>query len=65
MNLDKHPLQLPCTSVAKIMAVAMADKVADNVVNKVAEKEVDEEYNAGSTNAHTAKLTTIPPKHAD
>jgi len=37
--------------------VAVADEVAD--------AEVDEETDARSTNAHTAKWTIIPPKHAE
>jgi hypothetical protein len=41
----------------EILAVAVADMVAD--------VEVDEETNARSTNAHTAKWTIIPPKQAE
>jgi len=37
--------------------VAVADEVADTVV--------DEETDASSATAHTAKWTIIPPKHAE
>jgi hypothetical protein len=50
-----HPAERPYTPLAEIMVVA--DKVAD--------AEVDEETDARSTNAHTAKWTIIPPKHAE
>jgi hypothetical protein len=35
------------------------------VADVVADAEVDEETDARSTNAHTAKWTIIPPKHAE
>jgi hypothetical protein len=35
------------------------------VADEVADAEVDEETDARSTNAHTAKWTIIPPKHAE
>jgi hypothetical protein len=40
-----------------IAAVAMADEVAD--------EEINEKTDARSKNAHTAKWTIIPPKHAE
>jgi hypothetical protein len=43
--------------VVVAVAVAVADEVAD--------AEVDEEMDDRSTNAHTAKWTIIPPKHAE
>jgi hypothetical protein len=45
----------PYTPVAEIVAVA--DEVADT--------DAVEETDARSTNAHTAKWTIIPPKHAE
>jgi len=50
-----HPPERPHTHIADIVAMAMADQVAD--------AEVDEETDARSTNANTAKCTIIPPKH--
>jgi hypothetical protein len=43
--------------MVEMVTVAMEDKVAD--------KEVDKVMNATSTNAHPAKWTIIPPKHAE
>jgi len=54
-----RPPDRPYTPVTEIMGVAKA------VVDEVAGKEVDEETDARSTNAHTAKWTIIPPKHAE
>jgi len=39
--------------------------VAVTVADEVADAEVDEEMDARSTNAHTAKWTMIPPKQAE
>jgi hypothetical protein len=50
-----HPPKQPYTPVVEIVAV----------VDEVADAEVDEEMDARSPNAHTEKLTIIPPKHAE
>jgi hypothetical protein len=47
----------PNTPMADIVAVAMVDEVV--------EEDVEEETDARSTDAHTAKWTTIPPKHEE
>jgi hypothetical protein len=39
--------------------------VAETVAVPKAEEETDEELDARSINAHTAKWTIIPPKHAE
>jgi len=57
MKSEMRPLERPYTPVAEIVAVPVADEVA--------EAEVDEATEARSTNAHTAKWTIIPPKHAE
>jgi hypothetical protein len=48
----------PLTPVAEIVALAhaVADNVADEVADEVAEAEVDEDPDARSTNAHSAKM---------
>ena len=45
--------------------MAVADKVADKVADNVADAEVDEDTDARRTNAHTAKWTIVPLKHAE
>jgi len=52
-----HSPEQRYTLVAEIVAVAVEDKVADD--------EVDEETDARSANAHPAKWTITPPKHAE
>jgi hypothetical protein len=43
----------------------MKEIVAVPVPGEVADEKVDEETDARRTNSHTAKWTTIPPKHAE
>ena len=52
-----HPPERLNTPAAEIADTVVADNVAD--------EEVDEETDARSTNALTAKWTTISPKHAE
>jgi len=61
MKLEMRPPERPYTAGAEIVVVAVAVAVAD----EVADSEVDKETDARSTNAHTAKWTIIPPKHAE
>jgi hypothetical protein len=56
-----RPPEQPYTPVAEILVVAIAVAVAD----EVGDAELDEETETRSTNAHTAKWTIIPPKHAE
>jgi hypothetical protein len=43
----------------------VAEQVAEGRADEVSEEELDEDTDAGSTTAHTAKWTIIPPKHAE
>jgi len=52
-----HAPEQPYTLLVEIVATAVVDQVAD--------EEVDEQTHARSTNAHTAKWTINPPKHAE
>jgi hypothetical protein len=47
------------------MVVAVAGAVDDEAADGAADAEVDEKTDARSTNAHSAKWTTIPTKHAE
>jgi hypothetical protein len=54
-----HPPERTYNPVAEI--VALEDEVVDGLPDSV----VDDETDARSTNAHTAKWTIIPPKHVE